>query len=297
MAKAQRRKTASKEPEAKRTRIFCVVNQKGGVGKTTTTFNLAAALREMGRDVLAIDLDPQGSLSTSMGLDADSLQHSMFHVLTSTIREDDAVPLRDILLMTESGVVLAAANIELAGAELELARATMGELVLREALQPMSGLFDYILIDCPPNLGLLTINALSACHEVIIPLQADYLAMKGMDLLMQTISMIKRKVNYNLIVGGVLITMADLRTLHNREVIESTKQALSNQVHVFEPIIHFNVRLKEAPVVGESILTYAKTSNVADAYRAVARELIQSEGLRLAPPPEVAALRKKDDVA
>ncbi|MEM1007417.1 MAG: ParA family protein, partial [Myxococcota bacterium] len=163
----------------------------------------------------------------------------------------------------------------------DLTRAIMGELILRDCFAPLIGQYDEILIDCPPNLGMLTINALSASHEVIIPLQADYLALKGLDLLMQTISKVKRKTNPALLVAGVLITMADMRTLHSREVIETTKKALGNRVHVFAPLIRHNVRLKEAPVVGESILTYASQSNVAKAYRELAQELTLADGFRL----------------
>ena len=167
-----------------------------------------------------------------------------------------------------------ALNIELSGAELDLNKATMGEIVLREVLNTVQDRYDFILIDCPPSLGLLTINALSAANQVLIPLQADYLAMKGVNLLMKTISTIQRKINRNLQIGGVFATMVDTRTLHAREVLTSVEKVLAGHVPIFNSVIKMNVRLKEAPISGESILRYASDSNVAQAYRDLAKEVL-----------------------
>jgi len=256
------------------TRVIAVANQKGGVGKSTTTLNLGAALQEQGKRVLLVDLDPQGSLTMALGLDPESLDRTIYTILRATIDEKKASTLADVIIPTEAGLDLAPSNIELSAAELDLFKATMGELILREMLDGVQPGYDFVLIDCPPSLGLLTINALSAAHEVLIPLQADYLALKGVNLLLKTITTVQRKINRQLRIAGVLLTMADTRTLHAREVLGSAQHALGSQVKVFDSIIKMNVRLKEAPVAGESILTYATRSNVAQAYRALAEEIL-----------------------
>lgn len=255
-------------------RIIAIANQKGGVGKTTTTLNLGAALQEKDTQVLLIDLDPQGSLTMSLGIDPESLDRTIYTALQATIDEQKTPTLADVIVSTRAGPDLVPSNIELSAAELDLFKATMGELILREAINTAQPDYDFILIDCPPTLGLLTVNALAAAHEVLIPLQADYLALKGVNLLLRTIATVQRKINRRLRIAGVLLTMADIRTLHSREVLTSARNALGNQVKVFDPVIKTNVRLKEAPVAGESILTYASNSNVAQAYRALAVDIL-----------------------
>jgi chromosome partitioning protein len=255
-------------------RIMAVANQKGGVGKTTSTLNLGAALQELGKSILLVDLDPQASLTMSVGLHPENLSQTIFDVLSATINEEQTPTLGDIIIATPAGIDLAPANIELSGAELDLNKATMGELVLREVLSTVQERYDFILIDCPPSLGLLTINALSAANSVLIPLQADYLALKGVNLLMKTIATIQRKINRDLAIAGVFATMVDTRTLHAREVLTSVDKVLAGHVHIFNAVIKMNVRLKEAPITGESILRYATDSNVAKAYRDLAREVL-----------------------
>lgn len=257
-------------------RVISMANQKGGVGKTTSTLNLGAALLERGFSVLLVDLDPQGSLTTSLGEDPEEIEQTLYSALLASIEERE-FPLSEVTYVLDNELEFVPANIELSAAELDLSKATMGEMVLRDVLEGVEEDYDFILIDCPPNLGLLTVNALSASDEVIIPLQADYLALKGVNLLMRTISTVKRKINPSLKIAGVMLTMADLRTLHAREVVAAARSALEGQVHVFEPVIRMNVRMKEASVASESILTYASGSNVARAYRQLAEILTHGE--------------------
>ncbi|MDQ4074739.1 MAG: AAA family ATPase [Chloroflexota bacterium] len=253
--------------------VIAIANQKGGVGKTTTAVSLAAALHEMGHRVLLLDLDPQGSATLSLGIDPEELQGTVYDVLRATMEEIPSPTLSDVIQQTDAGFDLAPANLELAGAELDLFRAPLGELILREALEGVRQQYDYIIIDCSPTLGLLVVNALSAADRVMIPVQADYLALKGVSLLMRTINTVQRKINRNLEIGGVLLTLADTRTIHTREVIEAAHEALADRVHVYGPVVKVNVRVKEAPVAGQTILRYAPKSNVADAYRQLAREV------------------------
>jgi chromosome partitioning protein len=250
-------------------RLIAIANQKGGVGKTTTTLNLGAALAERGRRVLLVDLDPQGSLTLALGLDVDSLRNTIYTALLAIVQGED-VSLDIVRQSTSAGLDLLPANIELSQAELDLTREPLGIYALRDALKEAHD-YDYILIDCPPSLGILTANALAAAREVIIPLQADYLALKGVDLLLKTIIKIQRRANPDLMVRGIALTMADLRTLHAREVVEAARSSFN--VPVFNAIIPANVRLKEAPLTGQSILAYAPDSPGAQGYRALAQEI------------------------
>lgn len=253
-------------------RIIAIANQKGGVGKTTTAINLGAALTERGRRVLLIDLDPQASLTLALGLDADGLTSTIYQVMMATVK-GDGLPLETVLQRTEAGLDLLPASIELSQAEVDLIREPLGVYALRDSLKPFVDGYEFVLLDCPPSLGILTTNALAAADEVIIPLQTDYLALKGVDLLLKTIDKIQRRANTELKVRGILLTMADLRTLHAREVVEAARETFGQNTPVFETIIHANVRLKEAPLTGQSILAYASDSLGAQGYRALAKEI------------------------
>ena len=254
-------------------RIIAIANQKGGVGKTTTAVNLGAALRERGRSVLCVDLDPQASLTLALGLIADDLPATIYKAMLDTARGEDHADPAALIQQTAAGLDLLPSNIELSQAELDLTREPLGVYALRDTLTPLSAHYDYILLDCPPSLGILTTNALAAAGEVLIPLQSDYLALKGVDLLLGTVGKMQKRANPNLKVSGILLTMADTRTLHAREVIEAAHAAFGDRVPIFESVVHFTVRLKEAPLTGQSILAYANDSQAAEAYRALAREI------------------------
>ncbi|HLG51253.1 MAG TPA: AAA family ATPase [Chloroflexota bacterium] len=248
-------------------RVIAVANQKGGSGKTTTTRSLAAALAERGRQVLMIDLDPQASLSEGCGLELHALATTTYHVLIGSAR------LPDILVPVEDRVMLAPANIHLSAAELQLVNMNRREDKLRNALKPLRDHYDYVLIDCPPSFGLLTVNALSAADSVLIPMTCDYYTLLGVGLLLQTVREIQQEVNPSLQVEGILATRFDSRTLHSREILQRARSELGGQFRIFETVVRESVRFKESPIVGQSILTYARTSDGARAYRSLAEEI------------------------
>ncbi len=256
--------------------IICIANQKGGVGKTTTAAALAQGLSEYEKRVLLIDWDPQASLTITMGFNPDDLKHTGYDVMASIIKNNGGPSIHDVITPTNNpNIDLVPANIELSQAQLDLVEVVSRELMLREMLQPVRQSYDFILVDCLPSLGLLTINALSAADKVIIPLQADFLAMKGLALLLSTIIRVKDNINPALEISGILFTMTNLRTLHSQEVIEVTRRAFGDKIRVFDTLIPTSVRFKEAPAAGESILTYASNSAGADAYRLLTKEVMK----------------------
>ncbi|MBI2831365.1 MAG: ParA family protein [Chloroflexi bacterium] len=256
--------------------VICVANQKGGVGKTTTAAALAEGLSEHRKRVLLVDWDPQGSLTISMGFDPEELKQSAYDVLASIIRNNGNPSVKDAILSTTiPNVDLLPANVELSQAELDLVDARGREMVLKNMLQPVRQSYDFIILDCLPSLGLLTINALSASDKVLIPVQADFLAMKGLILLLNTIIRVRDRINPPLEILGILFTMTNTRTLHSREVIDMTKKIFGERIRVFETIVPSSVRVKEAPVAGKSILAYAPTSDGASAYRSLTKEVMK----------------------
>lgn len=251
-------------------RIYALAQQKGGVGKTTTAINLGAALQERGRRVLLIDLDPQGALSAGLGLDPLALDRTVYDVLRSA-RSDLAGAIRQ----TDSGCDLAPANIDLAAAEIELVSEPGREQILKGKLEGITDRYDYILIDCPPSLSLLTLNALTAARGVIIPVQTQYFALRGMDLLFATVEKVQARLNRKLKVTGILPTMFDARTTHGREVLEELRETYGAQL--FETVIPLTVKLADSTMAGKPIMSFHKQSPAAAAYRALAEEVEKRE--------------------
>jgi chromosome partitioning protein len=253
-----------------KTQTIAVANQKGGVGKSTTCLNLSHAIAELGYRVLLVDLDPQSSLTISVGLDLRDLTATIYDILLELI---PGIETKDVIRSTQmSGVDIIPSTIDLAKAEMELFSEMNRERVLREGLAKVTTPYDYVLIDCPPSLSLLTTNALAAADSVLIPLQSDYLAMRGAELLLATIDKVRRKLNPDLALLGVLVTMFDSRTSHSRDVLREVQSAFGHRT--FKSVIRYSVRAKESVVTGQSILSYDSRSPLAEAYRALANEII-----------------------
>jgi chromosome partitioning protein len=254
--------------QTKKTITLAVINQKGGVGKSTSAVNLAAALGEKGKKTLLVDLDPQGNTTSGFGVEKVVDMKSIYDGLMND------VPAADILLPTEEkNVDIIPATIDLAGAEPELAVVISRESRLGDVLEPVKGEYDFILIDCPPSLGLLTINALAAADELIIPIQCEFYALEGLSKLLDTIKLVKMRLNRDLEIQGVLLTMYDARTTLARQVADEVKEFFKDKV--YKTIIPRSVKLAEAPSFGQSVLVYSSGSKGADAYRALAKEVIK----------------------
>ncbi len=248
-------------------KIIAVCNQKGGTGKTTTSINLSVYLALEGHRVLLIDSDPQGNSTSGLGIDKNSIEKSLYHILINHVEA------KDVVLKTKvENLFLIPSNIDLIGAEVELVEEAQREIRLKRSLDAIKDTFDYVVIDCPPSLGLLTLNSLVAATSVIIPVQCEYYALEGLGQLTKTINLIKENLNPILEIEGVLLTMADFRTNLTSEVINETRNFFRDRV--FETIIPRSIRLSEAPGFGKSIYEYDKSSIGAQKYGALAKEVL-----------------------
>jgi chromosome partitioning protein len=247
-------------------KVIAFANQKGGVAKTTTTLNLAAAFAEQGHRVLCVDMDPQGNLTMSQGIDPDTLEQSMFDVLVYDLS------IREVIRRREIDV--ACASIDLAGAEIAMSTKIGRERSLTKALLAVQEDYDWVFVDTPPSLGLLTVNALTAADQVIVPVQCEYLSMRGLLQLQNTLAMIRENLNPEVQIAGILPTMVDTRTLHAKEALEILEENFGDRV--FGARIRKTVRFAEAPVKGMSVLKYDPKGTAADAYRQLAKEVLSN---------------------
>lgn len=249
------------------TRIIALVNQKGGVGKTTSTINIGAGLARAGKKVLLVDLDPQGNLTISLGIKAHELDTTLYELLKGEVNA--------IRTIVEGSYDVIPSDIRLSGAELELNSQPGREMILKEVLKPIAAKYDYILIDCPPSLGLITLNGLTAAQEIFIPLQAEFLALNGMAQLINTIKAVQRRLNPDLGISGIITTLYDSRKNLNKEVLEKITEYFPDQA--FKTLIRDNVALAESPSFGKDIFEYKPDSNGAEDYKALCAEIIQQE--------------------
>ena len=250
-------------------KILAMCNQKGGVGKTTSTINLGACLAEQGRKVLLVDLDPQGALTAGLGIRQDELDVTVYNLLVdsqSTIEET-------ILTTRVPNMDIVPANIDLSAAEIQLVNEVGREQTLARALRPIRGDYDYIVLDCQPSLGLLTVNALTCAQGVIIPMECEYFSLRGLALLTDTVEKVRDRLNFDLDVLGILVTMFDRRTTHSRDVMDRLVEVFGDKV--FDTVITRTVRFPETSVAGEPIITWAPKSQGAEQYRDLAKEVIE----------------------
>jgi chromosome partitioning protein len=252
-------------------RIIAVANQKGGVGKTTTVINLGVALAQKEKKVLLVDMDPQGTLSAGVGVDANGLEHTIYDAMMNS---ND--PVNQIIRPIKAYLDLLPANNDLAAAEIELIPELRREMILRRVLEPLNNWYDYILIDCPPSLSLLTVNALCASTGIIIPMQCEYFAIRVIRLLLDSINLTKARLNPDLDLTGILATMYSTGTVHAREVLDELRSAFGDKV--FDVVIYKSIRFAEASVANKAIIEYSSRHKGAKAYQKLAQELLEQEG-------------------
>lgn len=252
-------------------RIIAIANQKGGVGKTTTAINLSACLAEAGKKVLLIDVDPQGNATSGLGIEKSEVEDTVYELMLGECSVKEATVKTD-----QENLFLIPSNVNLAGAEIELLDVKEKEYVLKNEIDYIVDDYDYIMIDCPPSLNMLTINAMTTANSILVPIQCEYYALEGLSQLIYTISLVQDRLNDELTIEGVVFTMFDARTNLSNQVVENVKNNLSQ--HIYNTVIPRNVRLAEAPSFGLPINIYDSRSQGAEAYRNLAKEIIESEG-------------------
>lgn len=257
-------------------KIISIFNQKGGVGKTTSAINLASYIAQMGFKVLLIDIDPQGNTTSGLGIEKDDLEYSMYDVIIENAKEENFKVVKDAIINTMiENLYILPSRVELAGAEIEITFNEDREKILKRAIKSIKNDYDYIFIDCPPSLGLLTINALTASDSVLIPIQCEFYALEGVGQLMNTLNLVKKNLNPDLKIQGVIMSMFDGRTNLSIEVVEEVKKYFKGKVYT--TIIPRNIKLAEAPSHGLPIMLYDKNSSGAKAYKELAEEFIELE--------------------
>lgn len=251
-------------------KIIAIANQKGGVGKTTTSINLGACLAKLGLRVLIADIDPQGNSSSGLGVEKQSVRYSVYDGMISH------TPVEDIIIQTKyQNLYILPSNLDLAGAEVELVGVIAREQVLKKLLESAKNRFDYILIDCPPSLGLLTINALTAANSILVPIQCEFFALEGLSQLINTVQLVQRNLNPDLEIEGVVLTMYDGRTTLSKQVAAEVQRTF--KAKVYRTVIPRSIRLGESPSYGQAIVEYAPDSSPAQAYLSLAQELVQTD--------------------
>ena len=251
-------------------KVIAIANQKGGVGKSTTAINLSACLAEKGKKVLAIDIDPQGNTTSGLGVDKNNVENTLYELLLGEAEAKDTI-VKDVV----ENVDLIPSNVNLSGAEIELIGVDEKEYIMKKIIDKVRRKYDYIIMDCPPSLNMLTINALTAANSVLVPIQCEYYALEGLSQLIHTIELVKERLNKKLVMEGVVFTMYDARTNLSLQVVENVKENL--QQNIYKTIIPRNVRLAEAPSYGQPITLYDPRSTGAEAYRLLAEEVINRE--------------------
>ena len=253
--------------------IMAIANQKGGVGKTTTAINLAASLAEYQKNVLIIDMDPQGNTTSGFGVDKNELEHSLYDLITDNCTIQECI-LENVLFDTLS---LIGSNVNLSGAEIELIDVERKEFILKDALDEIKDQYDFIVIDCPPSLNMLTINAMTTANSVLVPIQCEYYALEGLSQLIHTIDLVQQRLNPNLLIEGVVFTMYDVRTNLSNQVVENVRNNLDAKI--YDTLIPRNIRLAEAPSYGLPINLYDSKSAGAESYRLLAKEVIDRKDI------------------